>query len=247
MIIIKRDAQLELMRKAGQMVIRTLELLKKNLKPGITTLELDTIAYDYIKSQGGYPSFLGYRGYPASINASVNDEIVHGLPSLRQLKNGDIIGIDIGVFLNGVHGDAARTFGIGNISNEDKNLIDVAEKSFFEGIQYARHKNHLNQICEAIQNCIESSGYSVVREFIGHGIGKDLHEEPDIPNYSMNKRGPKLIKGMTFAIEPMVNAGTADAIILKDGWTATTKDGKNSAHYENTILITDGEAEILTV
>lgn len=247
MIFIKSNAQVQLMRKAGQTVMRTFELLEKYIRPGVTTIELDRIAHDYIKSKGGYPSFLGYDGYPASINTSVNEEIVHGVPGLRKLKNGDIVGIDIGVYLNGVHGDAARTYGIGEISKENQHLIDVARQCFFEAIKYARHKNHLNQICSAIEDCANHHGYTVSKEFIGHGIGTELHEAPDIPNNRMEKRGPRIRQGMTFAIEPMINAGGAEAFIEKDGWTGITKDKKNSAHYENTILITDGEPEILTV
>lgn len=247
MIIIKRDTQIELMRKAGKIVMLTIELLEKYLKEGTTTLELDTIAYEFIKSKGAKPSFLGYRGFPASINCSINEVIVHGIPSLRKLCNGDIIGIDIGVNLNGYHGDAARTYGIGEISNENLKLINTAKKCFFEGIKFAQHKNHLNQVCKAIEETASSNGYNVALEFIGHGIGKNLHEEPDIPNFDMKKRGPRLYKGMTLAIEPMVNMGSGESIILNDGWTAITKDKKNSAHYENTILITDGEPEILTI
>ena len=247
MIIIKRDAQIELMRKAGKVTLRAIETVQKYIKPGVTTLELDTIAYEFIKSQGGHPSFLGYKGFPGSINSSINEVIVHGIPSLEKLKDGDIIGIDIGVNLGGYHGDAARTFGVGNISAENQDLIDTAKKCFYAGIAQARHRNHLNLVCTAIEECATKHGYHIAEEFIGHGIGKDLHEEPDIPNFKMDKRGPRLYKGMTLAIEPMINIGTRDGVILNDGWTAITKDKKNSAHYENTILVTDGEPEILTV
>ena len=247
MIIIKRDPQIELMRQAGKIVMRTIETIKRHIKPGITTLELDTIAFEFIKSHGGRPSFLGYKGFPASINTSINEVIVHGIPGLRKLVDGDIVGIDVGVELNGFHGDAARTFGVGAISAENQRLIDTARACFFAGIAQARHKNHLNQVCSAIEACAHEAGYSVAHDFIGHGIGKNLHEEPDIPNFAMDKRGPRLHKGMTLAIEPMINIGTAEAVILNDGWTAVTKDKLNTAHYENTILITDGEAEILTI
>ena len=247
MIVIKKDAQIEHMRKAGKVVMRTIELVQKHIKPGITTLELDTIAYEHIRSQGGHPSFLGYKGFPASINTSINEVIVHGIPSLTKLKDGDIIGIDIGVELNGYHGDAARTFGVGTISEENQRLIDTAKECFYEGIKHARHRNNLNLICTAIEETAHKGGYFIAEEFIGHGIGRNLHEEPDIPNFKMDKRGPRLYKGMTLAIEPMINIGTTKAKILQDGWTAITKDRKNSAHYENTVLITDGEAEILTV
>jgi len=235
------------MRQACRIVARTHEILERSIRPGVTTLELNKIAEDYIRSCGAVPSFLGYRGYPATINASVNSEIVHGIPSLRKLKDGDIIGIDIGASYKGFHGDAARTHGVGKISDEDKKLLEVTRQSFFEGIEYAKPKNYLNQICVAIQKYVESEGFTVVREFIGHGIGKDLHEDPNIPNYDMGKRGTKLHKGMTLAIEPMVNVGTAECMVLEDGWTAITMDNKNSAHYENTVLITDGEPEVMTL
>ena len=248
MIVIKSAPQIEVMRKAGKIVAKTHELLERHIKPGIKTITLDRIAEDFIRSCGAIPSFKGYKGYPASINVSVNSEIIHGIPSsLKTLKNGDIVGIDIGVCYKGYHGDAARTYGIGHITDEDKKLILAARGSFFEAIKFAKPKMHLNQICTAIQDHVESHGFSVVREFIGHGIGKDLHEMPNIPNYRMKKRGPRLDKGMTLAIEPMVNMGTHELVVLEDGWTAVTMDGKNSAHYENTVLITDGEPEILTL
>ena len=246
-IIIKSKQQIEIMREAGRLVMLTQAVLEKSLKPGITTKELDKIAHDFIKSKGAIPSFLNYRGYPASITTSVNEEIVHGVPSLRKLKSGDIVGIDIGVYYKGFHGDAARTYGIGTITDEDQRLIDTAKSCFFEGFKHARNKSYLNNICQAIENTAIEAGYSVPAEFIGHGVGKDLHEEPDIPNISMGKRGPRLSPGMVLAIEPMINAGVAESITLEDGWTAVTKDGKKSAHYENTILITDGEPEILTI
>lgn len=247
MIIIKNRAQIEIMRKPARIVVKAFEMLERHIKPGITTKELDKIAADYIKSRGGLPSFLGYKGFPASINTSVNNVIVHGVPDATVLKNGDIIGIDIGVFYEGYHGDAARTYGVGKISDADKKLIEVSKQSFFEGIKYAKEKNFLNQICKAIQEYVVSNGFTIMEDFIGHGIGKTLHEEPDIPNHDIKKRGPRLMKGMTFAIEPMISPGINDYYIEEDGWTARTKDGKNSAHYENTIVITDGEPEILTI
>lgn len=246
-IIIKNDEQIKNMRIAGEIVARTHEILEKEIRVGITTMELDKIAEEYIRSRGGLPSFLGYSGYPATINASINEEIVHGIPSLRTLKNGDIIGIDIGASYNGYHGDAARTHGVGIISAEDQRLIDVTRQSFFEGLKFAKSGNHLNQVCEAIGNHIEKNGFSVVRDYVGHGIGKSLHESPQIPNYKMKSRGPKLQKGMVLAIEPMANIGTFELTVLDDGWTSVTLDGKNSSHYENTVLITDGEPELLTI
>lgn len=246
-IIIKNDEQIKCMRIAGEIVARTHEILEKELRIGISTIELDKIAEDYIRSRGAVPSFLGYSGYPATINSSINNEIVHGIPSLRKLKDGDIIGIDIGACYNGYHGDAARTHGVGKITAQDQRLIDVTRQSFFEGIKFAKAGNHLNKICEAIEHHIEKNGFSVVRDYVGHGIGKSLHESPQIPNYKMKARGPKLQKGMVLAIEPMVNVGAYQLTVLDDGWTSVTIDGKNSAHYENTVLITDGEPELLTV
>ncbi|MCL1936647.1 MAG: type I methionyl aminopeptidase [Defluviitaleaceae bacterium] len=235
------------MRKSGNIVRATLELIEKYLKVGITTDELNTIAHEFITSKNAQPSFLGYRGYTKSITTSINEVIVHGIPGLRKLKNGDIIGIDVGVYFNGFHGDAARTFGIGSISEENKLLIEVTKNAFFESIKYAKPKYHLNQVCKTIEDFAKSYNFHVTSEFIGHGVGKELHEAPDIPNFDMKKRGPRLCAGMALAIEPMINVGTSDSIILEDGWTAVTKDRKNSAHYENTVVITDGEPEILTI
>lgn len=246
-IIIKNNEQIKNMRIAGEIVARTHEILEKEICVGVTTMELDKIAEEYIRSRGALPSFLGYSGYPATINTSINEEIVHGIPSLRTLKNGDIIGIDIGACYNGYHGDAARTYGVGIITDENQKLIDVTRQSFFEGIKFAKSGNHLNQVCEAIGNYIEKNGFSVVRDYVGHGIGKDLHESPQIPNFKMKSRGIKLQKGMTLAIEPMVNIGSFELTVLDDGWTSVTLDGKNSSHYENTVLITDGEPELLTI
>lgn len=246
-ITVKNDEEIKNMRVAGEIVSRTHEILEKEIRVGITTIELDKIAEEYIRSRGAIPSFLGYAGYPATINASVNDEIVHGIPSLRKLKNGDIIGIDIGACYNGYHGDAARTHGVGTITKENQKLIEVTRQSFFEGLRFVKVGNHLNEVCQAIQCYIEKHGFSVVRDYVGHGIGKSLHESPQIPNYKMKSRGPKLQKGMVLAIEPMVNIGTYELTVLDDGWTSVTLDGKNSAHYENTVLITDGAPEVLTI
>ncbi len=246
-ITIKNSSEIENMRIAGDIVGRAHELVAKEIKAGVTTKHLDKIVEDYIRSRGAIPSFLGYGGYPATINASINEEVVHGIPGSRKLKDGDIIGIDIGACYNGYHGDAARTHAVGNISDENKKLIEVTKQSFFEGIKYAKSGNHLHQISEAIQNYVESNGFSIVRDYVGHGIGKELHESPQVPNYKMPSRGIRLQAGMAIAVEPMVNIGTYKVTVLDDDWTVVTIDGKNSAHYENTILITDGEPEILTI
>lgn len=246
-ITIKTQQQIEKMRIAGKILAQLDEILKKEIKPGITTKQLDEIAENYIRSQGAVPSFKGYGGFPGSICTSVNDEIVHGIPSLKILKAGDIISIDMGAYIEGFHGDAARTYGVGEISDEAQKLIDVTKQSFFEGIQFAKSGYYLNEIGEAIQSYVERNGFSVVRRYVGHGIGKNLHEDPEVPNYKTAKRGPKLQKAMTLAIEPMVNMGTYELKVLKDGWTAVTKDGKLSAHYENTVLITDEKPELLTL
>ncbi|MCL1925275.1 MAG: type I methionyl aminopeptidase [Defluviitaleaceae bacterium] len=247
MIYLKNTQQLLVMKKAGSIVARCLEMLERHIKPGVSTAELNKMAHEFILSHNATPSFLNYKGFPASINTSINEEIVHGIPDSRRLMSGDIIGIDIGVFFSGYHGDAARTFGVGTISEEDERLLEVTKKSFFEGIKYARKGNRLNQICKTIGTYIEDNGFGVIEEFVGHGIGRDIHEMPNIPNHDMGKKGPKIDKGMTFAIEPMVSVGSPESYIVEDGWTAITLDGKNSAHYENTIAITDGEPEILTL
>lgn len=246
-ITIKTQEQIEKMRIAGKILARLDKILKNEIKPGVTTGELDKIAEDYIRSQGAVPSFKGYGGFPASLCTSVNDEIVHGIPGLRKLESGDIISIDMGAYIGGYHGDAARTYGVGEISEDAQKLIDVTKQSFFEGIQFAKSGCHLNEIGTAIQNYVESNGFSVVRRYVGHGIGRNMHEEPEVPNYKTPGRGPKLQKGMTIAIEPMVNAGTHSLKVLKDGWTAVTLDGKLSAHYENTVFITEGEPEVFTL
>lgn len=247
-ILIKNDQQIELMREAGKIVALTHQLLEREIKAGMTTLELDRIAEAFIKSKDAIPSFKGYNGYPASICVSINSEVVHGIPnSHRKIMEGDVVSIDIGAIYKGYHGDAARTHGIGNISEEAKHLIKVTEESFYEGIKLAKAGNHLHQISEAIQKHVESNGCSVVRDLVGHGIGKDMHEEPQIPNYKPIGRGPKLQKGMVLAIEPMVNAGRYEVRVLEDDWTVVTLDKSLSAHYENTIVITEDGYELLTV
>ncbi|GFI61673.1 methionine aminopeptidase 1 [Clostridiales bacterium] len=245
-ITIKTAEQIENMRIAGNILIDLIDILEEMIKPGITTGELDKTAESFIKSRGAKPSFLGYGGYPKTLCTSVNEEIVHGIPGLRKLKNGDILSIDMGAYINGYHGDCARTYGVGTISEENKKLIEVTKQSFFEGIKYAKAGNHLYEISAAVQAYAEANGFGVVRDYVGHGIGRAMHEDPAIPNYKQTGRGPKLQKGMVLAIEPMITAGTYECKVLKDGWTAVTRDGSNAAHYENTVLITDGEPELLT-
>lgn len=246
-IQIKNAEQIEIMRIAGRIVAETHELLKKEIHPGVTTGRLDALANDYIRSRGAIPSFKGYRGFPANICTSVNEEVIHGIPSSRKLANGDIVSIDIGVVYNGYQGDAARTHGVGEISEDARRLIETTEESFFEGIKFAKTGNHLHEISAAIQKCAESRGFSVVREYVGHGIGKQMHEEPQIPNYKPPNRGPRLTGGMVLAIEPMVNAGTYEINVLNDNWTVVTRDAKLSAHYENTVLVTDAGPELFTI
>lgn len=245
-ITIKTQEQIEKMRIAGGILADLIEILKDMIKPGVTTNELDKVAEDFIRSRGAEPSFLGYGGYPKSLCTSVNEEIVHGIPSSRKLKNGDIISLDMGAYINGYHGDCARTYGVGEISENDQKLIDVTQQSFFEGIKFAKAGNHLYEISAAVQDYAESFEFGVVRDYVGHGIGRNMHEDPSIPNYRQIGRGPKLQKGMVLAIEPMITAGSYKCRVLKDGWTAVTRDGSNAAHYENTVLITDGEPELLT-
>lgn len=248
MITIKSKTEVEKMRLAGKITGDTLREIEKHIKPGISTLELDKIAYKYITSRGATPSFLHYNGFPGSICASLNDQVVHGIPNKKVLlSEGDIISIDVGAYINGYHGDAARTFAVGRISPEAQRLIEVTKQSFFEGIKYAVHGAKLGDISAAVQEYAESFGYSVVRDLVGHGIGRDMHEDPAVPNYGHRGRGVKLAAGMTLAIEPMINAGEYDVSVLDDDWTVVTEDGSLSAHYENTVLITRGECEILTL
>lgn len=246
-ISIKSDDEVKKIRAAGLILAKTHELLAHALKPGITTMELDQIAEEFIRSQGATPSFKGLYGFPASICTSVNEEVVHGIPSKEvKLKDGDIIGIDIGVFLDGLHSDGAKTHAIGEVPEDTKKLIRVTKESFYEGIRYAKAGNHLYEISTAIQKYVESNGFSVVRDLVGHGVGRQLHEEPQIPNFKLPGRGPKLQKGMVLAIEPMVNEGTYEVRILSND-TVVTRDGSLSAHYEHTIAVTGGEPEILTI
>ena len=247
-ISIKSVKEIEIMREAGKILAKTHEELKKSIKPGISTLDIDYLGAKIIRSYGCIPSFLNYNGYPASICVSVNDEVVHGIPNKQRiLKEGDIVSLDAGVIYKGYHSDAARTYGVGNVSKEAKQLIDVTKQSFFKGIEYARAGNHLHDISAAIQKYAESFGYGVVRDLVGHGIGRNIHEDPQIPNFKPNGRGVKLRPGMTLAIEPMINMGRYDVECLNDNWTVVTEDGSLSAHYENTVLITNGEPEILSL
>lgn len=248
MINVKSSQDIEYMRMAGRLVAECHELLAEAIKPGITTLELDKMAEDYFKKNGAVPTFLGYQGFPNSICASINGEVVHGIPNHRRLEEGDIIAIDLGATLNGFVGDAARTHGVGNISETAKRLIDVTRESFFKGIAFARQGYRLSDVSHAIQCYVEANGFSVVRDYVGHGIGREMHEDPPIPNFGKPGHGPRLCQGMCLAIEPMVNVGNYDVEVLDNDWTVVTTDGSLSAHYENTIVVTgESEPEILTM
>lgn len=249
-ITIKSAHEIELMRESCKRLAIVHDEVRKLIAPGVSTYELDKKAYEIIKELGGTPNFLHLYGYPATICASVNEVVVHGIPSKKTiLKEGDIIGIDMGLIYEGYHSDAARTYGVGTISPENRKLIDVTKQSFFEGMKFALPGHHLSEVSAAIQKYAESFGFGVVRDMVGHGIGTKLHEDPEVPNYKRNGcgKGPLLRPGMTLAVEPMIDAGTWQIEILDDDWTCVTRDRKNSAHYENTILITEGEPEILTL
>lgn len=246
MIIIKSKSELELMKEAGRIVAGALEAVKKAIAPGVTTAELDEIARDYILSKGATPAFKGYQGYPANICASINDQVVHGIPGPIPLKEGDIVSIDIGAFYKGYCGDAARTYPVGKVSSEALELIKVTKEAFFRGLEFAREGYRVSDISHAIQSYVEQKGYSVVKALVGHGIGQEMHEEPQVPNFGPPGRGPRLREGMTLAIEPMVNQGTDQVRFLDDGWTVVTQDGSLSAHYEHTIAITKDQPLILT-
>ena len=247
MITIKNERELESMRQACKITAEARALAGDMVKPGVSTKAIDQAVYEYIVGKGAKPSFLNYNGFPASACISVNQTVIHGIPGGYILKEGDIVSIDVGAFYKGFHGDCAATFACGAISTEAQKLIEVTKQSFFEGMKFATKGKRVQDISHAIQTYVESNGFSVVRTFVGHGVGRQLHEEPEVPNFGNPGRGPRLIPGMTIAVEPMVNVGVADVKILKDGWTVVTADGKLSAHYENTVLITDGEPEILTV
>ena len=216
------------------------------VKPGVTTQQIDKAVFHFIREQGAIPSFLHYNGYPASVCISVNDEIIHGIPGKRVLREGDIVSVDVGAYIGGYHGDCAGTYPCGQVSDEALRLIRVTQDSFFEGLKFAREGYRLSDISHAVQTFVEANGYSVVREYVGHGIGRNMHEAPEVPNYGKPGHGPRLLRGMTLAVEPMVNAGTAAIKQMPDGWTVKTADGKYAAHYENTILITAGDPELLT-
>ena len=236
------------MRESNQLVGKTLGEVAKHIRPGISTLELDKIAEDFIRSNGGIPGFLGYGGFPNTLCISVNDEVVHGIPSSRSLEEGDVVSVDCGVVKNGFYGDSAYTFAVGEISDEVKRLLQVTKDSLYKGIEQAVAGMRIGDIGYAVQSYAEANGFSVVRELVGHGVGKSLHEEPQVPNYGRRGQGCKLKIGMVIAIEPMINMGRGDVEWLDDDWTVVTEDGSLSAHYENTILITeDGEPEILTL
>lgn len=247
MIYLKSNSEIEIMQKAGRIVAETLTKIEEVIKPGITTEELDRIAEEHITRCGARPCFKGHYGFPASICTSVNEVVVHGIPGKRALQEGDIIGVDCGALYGGFNGDAARTFPVGKVSSEAEKLILVTKESFFQGLKYALVGNRLGDIGSAIQTYVESHGFSVVRNYVGHGIGKKMWEEPSVPNYGTPGKGLKLAKGLVIAVEPMVNVGTYDVRDLSDGWTVVTKDGKLSAHYENTIAILADGPKLLTL
>ena len=248
MVTIKSEREIELMREAGRILSKVHEELGKTLVPGMSTKEIDRMCEDMIRSHGCVPSFLNYQGFPASVCISINDEVVHGIPDKhRYLEEGDIVSLDTGVIWKGYQSDAARTHMIGEVSGEARKLVEVTQQSFFEGIKYAKAGNHLNDISKVIQEYAESFGFGVVRDLVGHGIGTEMHEAPEIPNFAQRRKGIRLAAGMTLAIEPMITAGRYDVVWEDDGWTVVTEDGSLASHYENTILITDGEPEILSL
>ena len=246
MISLKSPREIELMRHAGRVTARARDLAGRMVQPGVTTLEIDAAVRKFIESQGAKPSFLGYSGFPGSACISVNEQVIHGIPGHRKLKEGDIVSVDVGAFLEGFHGDCAGTYPCGKVSEEAMRLIEVTEQSFWAGMKMARSGNRVYDISHAVQQYVESHGCSVVRDFVGHGVGAKLHEAPEVPNFGPAGHGARLQPGMTLAVEPMVNAGGWEVRVLKDGWTTVTADGSLAAHYENSILITDGEPEILT-
>ena len=247
MIIIKSPRELEQLKRSNAIVAEVFERLKGMIAPGITTKELDQVAEEYILLKGARPAFKGYRGFPATLCISINEEVVHGIPSQRRLKEGDIVSLDVGVNSIGYFGDAAITLPVGNVDPKAQKLLEVTERALYIGIEKAKVGNRLFDISYSIQSWVESHGFSVVRDFVGHGIGRDLHEEPQIPNFGAPHQGPRLEKGMVFALEPMVNEGTSAVKVLSDGWTVVTIDGKRSAHFEHTIALTEDGAEILSI
>ena len=248
-IYIKSGREIELMRRAGKLTAQARSIARQAVADGVTTRQIDRRVHDFIVKNGGYPTFLNYGGFPGSACISVNEEIIHGIPGKRIVHNGDIVSVDVGATLHGFVGDCAMTVPCGEISEDARKLIEVTRQSFFEGLKFARVGYRISDIGAAIQDYVESHGYSVVREYVGHGVGHQLHEAPEVPNYDTGRirPDPRLVKGMTIAIEPMVNAGAREVKQLSNGWTVVTADGSLSAHYENSVLITDGEAEILTM
>lgn len=246
MIVLKSPQEIDLMAEAGEVVVRTHELLRDHIRPGVTTAELDAIADEFIRSQGGSPTFKGYRGYPASICVSPNDMIVHGIPGPYELREGDVVSVDVGVTLNGFVADSAWTFPVGEISEEAERLLHACEAALEAGIEEARVGNRVGDISAAVQQVVESSGFAVVRALVGHGVGRKMHEEPQIPNYGQPGSGPLLQKGMTLAIEPMINAGSPEIVLAEDEWSILTADASLSAHFEHTVAVTDEGPRILT-
>jgi methionyl aminopeptidase len=247
MITIKTAWEIEQMRRAGKAASAARKAAGQALKPGVTTAEIDEVVVRTLKEYGALASFYKYHGYPASVCVSVNDEVIHGIPGSRKINEGDIVKIDVGAIISGYHGDTAETFAVGRISDEAQRLIDVTRQSFYEGIKMAKAGNRISDISSAIGSYVEKNGFSTVRMYTGHGVGSKLHEDPEVPNYGHPGRGPRLIPGMTIAVEPMVNAGGYEVRVMPDGWTVKTADKSLSAHYEHTVLITDGEPELLTL
>ena len=248
LISIKSPNEIRLMRRAGRVTAQARALAGSMVRPGVSTLEIDHAVRKFIESQGGTPSFLNYAGYPGSACISVNDVVIHGIPSRHiVLREGDIVSVDVGACIDGFHGDCAATYACGQVSDEARRLIEVTQQSFWEGIQFARVGYRVSDISHAVQAYVEPFGYSLVRDYVGHGVGAKLHEPPEVPNFGPAGHGPRLMAGMTLAVEPMVNQGTWEIQVMKDGWTVKTADGKLAAHYENSILITDGDPEVLTV
>lgn len=247
MVYLRDRNEIEAIRAAAQLVARTLERLGQEVRPGVTTARLDAIAEEFIRANGGRPAFKGYRGFPASICPSVNDEVVHAIPGPRELRAGDIIGIDVGVEMNGYYGDAARSFAVGEVSEEARRLLTVTEEALLRGVEQARAGHRVGDISHAIQSHVERHGFSIVRALVGHGIGRQMHEEPQVPNYGPPDRGPRLMAGQVLAIEPMVNTGGPDVTTQDDGWTVVTRDGGLSAHFEHTVAVGPDGPDILSL
>ncbi len=246
MISLKTGRDVDAMRRAGKITAAARALAGEMVKPGVSTKAIDRAVHEFILSQGAKPSFLHYNGYPASVCVSINEQVIHGIPGSRKIHEGDVVSIDVGAYIDGFHGDCAATYIAGEGSEEAKRLIQVTRESFFEGLRYARAGYRVSDISHAIQAYVEQRGYSVVREYVGHGVGSKMHEEPEVPNFGRPGHGPRLVPGMTLAIEPMVNMGVWEVRVLSDDWTVVTADGKPAAHYENSVLITSGDPEILT-